>query len=113
MRISEIDLYHLPRWMNAFFEQVEKQCEEELERESETYRKIVKEEHTLLDQYPFLSMLTAGDEITEGMELTVEEVRALSRFLALEDDRRAIEAMKYFMLGGRGAVEVMEMWGMI
>lgn len=99
--------------MNAFFEQVEKQCEEELERESETYRKIVKEEHTLLDQYPFLSMLTAGDEITEGMELTVEEVRALSRFLALEDDRRAIEAMKYFMLGGRGAVEVMEMWGMI
>lgn len=113
MRIGEIDLYHLPGWMNAVFEQVEKQCEEELERESETYRKIVKEEHTLLDQYPFLSMLTAGDEITEGMELTLEEVRALSRFLALEDDRRAIEAMKYFLLGGRGAVEMMELLGMV
>lgn len=49
MWISEIDLYHLPGWMNAVFEQVEKQCEEELERESETYRKIIKEEHTLLE----------------------------------------------------------------
>lgn len=53
-------MYHLHGWMNAVVEQVEKQCEEEVERESETYRKIVKEEHTLLDQYPFLSMLTDG-----------------------------------------------------
>ena len=113
MRISEIDLYHLPVWMNAVFEQVEKQCEEELERESETYRKILKEEHTLLDQYPFLSMLTAGDEITENMKLTVEEARALTRFLALEDDRRGIEAVKYYLLGGRGAVEMMELLGKI
>lgn len=113
MRIGEIDLYHLPVWMNAVFEQVEKQCEEELERESETYRKIIKEEHTLLDQYPFLSTLTAGDEITEDMKLTVEEARALTRFLALEDDRRGIEAVKYYLLGGRGAVEMMELLGMV
>ena len=53
MRISEIDLYHLPGWMNAVFEQVEKQCEEELERESETYRKIIKEEHTSVRSIPF------------------------------------------------------------
>lgn len=113
MRISEIDLYHLPVWMNAVFEQVEKQCEEELERESETYRKIIKEEHTLLDQYPFLSMLTAGDEITEDMKLTVEEARALTRFLVLEDDRRGIEAVKYYLLGGRGTVEMMELFGVL
>ena len=99
--------------MNAVVEQVEKQCEEEVERESETYRKIVKEEHTLLDQYPFLSMLTAGDEITENMKLTVEEARALTRFLALEDDRRGIEAVKYYLLGGRGAVEMMELLGLV
>ncbi len=113
MRISEIDLYHLPGWMNAVFEQVEKQCEEELERESETYRKIIKEEYTLLDQYPFLSTLVDGDKITENMELTVEEVRALSQFLALEDDRRGIEALKYFLLGERGAIETMEMLGIL
>ena len=100
MRISEIDLYHLPGWMNAVFEQVEKQCEEELERESETYRKIIKEEHTMLDQYPFLATLVDGDEIVESMELTVEEARALSRFLALEDDRRGIEAVKYICWAG-------------
>lgn len=82
MRISEIDLYHLPGWMNAVFEQVEKQCEEELERESETYRKIIKEEHTLLEQFPFLATLADGDEIA---------------------------AMKYYLLGGRGAVEIMEL----
>ena len=113
MRISEIDLYHLPVWMNAVFEQVEKQCEEELERESETYRKIIKEEYALLDQYPFLSTLTAGDEIAEGMELTVEELKALSRFLVLEDDRRGIEAVKYYLLGGRGTVEMIELLGMV
>lgn len=113
MRISEIDLYHLPGWMNAVFEHVEKQCEEELKRESETYRKIIKEERTLLDQYPFLSTLADGDEIAESVELTVEEARALSRFLTLEDDRREIEAMKYFLLGGRGAVEVMELFGIL
>ena len=113
MRISEIDLYHLPGWMNAVFEQVEKQCEEELKRESETYREIIKEEHTLLDQYLFLSMFTAGNEITEDMKLTVEEARALSRFLALENDRREIEAVKYYLLGGRGAVEMMELLGMM
>ena len=95
--------------MNAVFEQVEKQCEEELERESETYRKIIKEEHTLLEQFPFLATLADGDEIAESMELTVEEARARSRFLALEDERRGIEAMKYYLLGGRGAVEIMEL----
>lgn len=99
--------------MNAVFEQVEKQCEEELERESETYRKIIKEEHVLLDQSSFLSMLTAEDEITEGMKLTVEEARALSRFLELEDDRRGIEAVKYYLLGRRGAVEMTELLGMV
>ena len=92
---------------------MEKQCEEELERESETYRKIIKEEYALLDQYPFLSMLTAGDETTEGMELTVEEMKALSRFLVLEDDRREIEAVKYFLLGGRGVVEMLELLGLV
>lgn len=113
MRISEIDLYHLPGWMNAVFEQVEKQCEEELERESETYRKIIREEHTLLNQYPFLSTLADGEEITESMELTMEELKALSRFLALEDDRRGIEAVKYFLLGGRCALEMMELLGIV
>lgn len=58
-------------------------------------------------------MLTAGDETIEGMELTVEEVRALSRFLALEDDRRGIETVKYYLLGGRGAIEMMELLGMV
>ena len=44
------------------------------------------------------------------MELTVEEVGALSRFLALEDDRRGIEASEVFSAGwergsgGDGAV---------
>lgn len=43
----------------------------------------------------------------------MEELKALSRFLALEDDRRGIEAVKYYLLGGRGAVEMMELLGMV
>ena len=113
MRIGEIDMYNLPVWMNAVFNQVEQQCKKELERESETYRKIIEEEHILLDQYLFLSMLTDGDKITKGMKLTMEEVKALSRFIALEDDRRGIEAVQYYLLGGRGAVEMMELLGMV
>ena len=60
MRIGEIDMYDIPVWMNAIFNQVEQQCEEELERESETYRKIIEEEHILLDQYPFCLCLQTG-----------------------------------------------------
>lgn len=45
------------------------------------------------------------------MKLTIEEVKALSRFIALEDDRRGIEAVKYYLLGVRGAVEMMELLG--
>lgn len=67
----------------------------------------------MIDQYPFLSTLTDGDEIRENMELTVEELKALSRFLALEDDRRGIEAVKYFLLGGRCALEMMELLGIV
>lgn len=113
MRIGEIDMYNLPVWMNAVFNQVEQQCEEELERESETYWKIIEEEHILLDRYPFLPILIDGDEITKGMKLTMEEVKALSRFIALEDERRGIEAVQYYLLGGRGAVEMMELLGMV
>ena len=112
VRIGEIDLYDLPGWMNGVFEQVEQQCEKELEQESGAYRKIIEEEQILLEQYPFLSVLADRDEITESIELTVEEVKALPRFMALEDDRRGIEAVKYFLLGGRGAVEMMELLGL-
>lgn len=64
-------------------------------------------------EYIQSSMLTAGDEITENMKLSVEEVKALSRFLALEDDRRAFEAIKYYLPGGRAEVEMMELLGIL
>lgn len=47
------------------------------------------------------------------MELTVEEVKALFRFIELEDSRRKNETVKYCLLGWRGVVEMMKLLRML
>lgn len=109
MKIGDIDLYALPKWMNAVFEHVEHQCEGELMHESEIYRRIIEEEKNLLERYPLLSVLSAGDETPHSVELTAEELKAISRFMALEDDRREMESLKYYLMGARGLMEILDL----
>lgn len=112
VRIGDIDIYHLPAWLEGIFEEVERTCYEKLEEESEFYRKILEETHELLDEHRFLSTIADSDEIEEPMDLNLEEVKALSRFWVLETDRMSMEKVQMYLLGCRHMWEAMELLGM-
>lgn len=112
VRIGDIDIYHLPAWLEGIFEEVERTCYEKLEEESEFYRKVLEETHALLDKHKFLSTIADSDEIEEPMNLNLEETKALSRFWLLETDRMSMERVQMYLLGCRHMGEAMELLGM-
>lgn len=109
MRIGDIDIYHLPAWLEGIFEEIERTCYTELEEDSEFYREILEEVHGLLDKHKFLSTIADRDESVEPMNLSLEETKALSRFWALEVDRMSMEMVQMYLLGCRGMWELMEL----
>ena len=111
VRIDDIDIYKLPRWLEGIFEEVERICYETLEEESEFYNGVLQETHELLDKYGFLSTIADNDEIREPMNLSITEVQALSRFWLLETDRMSMEMVQMYLLGCRHMWELMELLG--
>lgn len=111
VRIDDIDIYKLPRWLEGIFEEVERICYETLEEESEFYKRVLEETHELLDKYNFLSTIADNDEIREPMNLSITEVQALSRFWLLETDRMSMERVQMYLLGCRHMWELMELLG--
>lgn len=111
MRIDDIDIYKLPRWLEGIFEEVERICYETLEEESEFYKRVFEETHELLEKYDFLSTIADNDEIREPMNLSITEVQALSRFWVLETDRMSMEMVQMYLLGCRHMWELMELLG--
>lgn len=112
MRIGDIDIYHLPTWLEGIFEKVERTCYTKLEEDSEFYREVLEEVHELLDKHRFLSTIADSDEIVEPMNLSLEETKALSRFWALEVDRMSMEMVQMYLLGCRGMWELIELLGL-
>ena len=86
MKIAEIDTDDLPIWMCAVVDTVSENCKKRL-KTSPQYSRIVEESDKLLSQYPFISTLIDRDKIETPMNLTLEQTKALSRFLALDADR--------------------------
>ena len=74
MKISDFDIYHLPPLMGMFVDYIENECERLLQ-ESPQFTELQREDHELLDEYPFLNMIT--DSI--GFELCRD--RSLSEIL--------------------------------
>lgn len=111
VRIDDIDIYNLPRWLEGIFEEVERICYETLEEESEFYKGVLEEIHELLEKYDFLSTIADNDEIREPMNLSITEVQALSRFWLLETDRMSMEMVQMYLLGCRHMWELMELLG--
>ena len=70
MKIGDIDLYALPKWMNAVFEHVEHQCEGELMHESEIYRRIIEEEKEVSED-------ESGNYGTSAQDRRAAAIRAL------------------------------------
>ncbi len=109
MRIDDIDIYKLPRWLEGIFEEVERICYETLEEESEFYKGVLEKTHELLDKYDFLSTIADNDEIREPMNLSITEVQALSRFWLLETDRMSMERVQMYLVRCRHMWELMEL----
>ncbi|MGC4019977.1 MAG: hypothetical protein QM793_12625 [Muricomes sp.] len=113
MRLSDIDIYNLPLWLNGIYEELDKKCVEELKKESAFYNQVMKESGELLEKYPFISTFIDQDEIIEPMSLTVSEVKAFSRFLALDMERRDMETIQMYLMGSRHMMQLMQLLGMI
>ena len=87
MKIEDIDIYHLPLWACAVVDEIDK----------------------LLFKYPFISKLIDRDEIEEPMDLTLEQTKALSRFLALDADREDYERIQLYLMGCQHTIEVLQL----
>ena len=100
-------------WLNGVAEKLEEGCREELEKESDFYNEVLKESGEILDKYRFISTIIDGDTITKPMNLTVSELEALSRFWRLETDRKDMENLQMYLLGGRHMLELLQLLKMI
>ncbi|WP_461810460.1 DUF6664 family protein [Faecalimonas sp.] len=109
MRIDNIDIYHLPKWLEGIFEDIESLCHKTLKKESEAYRKILNQTDDLLEKYRVISTIVDGDKINESLELSVEEAEALSRFCHLESDRKDMETIQIYLMGAKHMWELMEL----
>ena len=113
MKMKDFTTYDLPLWLNAAVEELERRCIAELKEENLFYKEVLEETSKLLNQHRFISTLADKDPITEPMNLSLEETKALSRFLALEGDRRDMENIQSYLLGCRHALEILVLLKMI
>ena len=107
MILKDIDLYNLPMWLNAFCDELESRCRKELKKESNFYNQVLNESGDLLEQYRFIATLS-DDDIVEPIKLTVEEARALERFMRLESDQKDMEILQMYLLGLRHMFQLLQ-----
>ena len=81
MKISDFDIYHLPPLMGSFVDFIEDKCRKLLE-ESPQFTELMREDHELLDKYWFLNTITDTNGVTNALNLSYEETKALQRFCA-------------------------------
>ena len=79
MKISDFDIYHLPPLMGMFVDYLEDECERLLQ-ESPQFTELQREDHELMDEYPFLNMITDSNGITKALDLNYAETEALAKF---------------------------------
>ena len=108
MKMEDITIYDMPIWMCALVDAVNGTCKKRLKASPE-YRRILKESDQVLDCYRFISTLIDRDEIDEPMNLTLEQTKALSRFLALDADREDYERIQLYLMGCQHTMEVLQL----
>lgn len=106
--MKEFRIRGLPFWLETALEELENRYIEELKEESASYNKLQEETNNILKQYPFISALIECEMTSETMKLSKGEILVLSRFLALENDRRDMESMQAYLLGCRDVLEVLK-----
>lgn len=68
-------------------------------KESTQYALMDEESSRILEHFKFISTLIDQDGITAPIDMGITEVRALSRFLALESDMEAPLRIKIYLMG--------------
>lgn len=108
MKIEDINIYEMPVWACAIVDEISEICKKRL-KSSPEYSRILKESDELLFQHPFISKLIDRDPIKDPMKLSVKKVKALSRFLALEEDREDYERIQLYLLGCQHTIEMLRL----
>ena len=108
MKISDFDIYHLPPLMGMFVDYIENECERLLQ-ESRQFTELQREDHELLDEYPFLNMITDSNGVTKALDLNYAETEALARFCLVEDDINCWKRLQMYLLGIAYAMEIIEL----
>ena len=108
MKISDFDIYHLPPLMGMFVDYIENECERLLQ-ESPQFTELQREDHELLDEYPFLNMIADSNGVTKALDLNYAETEALARFCLVEDDINCWKRLQMYLLGIAYAMEIIEL----
>ena len=82
---------------------------ERLLQESPQFTELQREDHELLDEYPFLNMITDSNGVTKALDLNYAETEALARFCLVEDDINCWKRLQMYLLGIAHAMEIIEL----
>lgn len=113
MKISDMDIYHLPEWMGKIVDEIEDRGRNELLKESPQYARMDEESKEILDYFEFISTLIDRDKITTPMDMGITEAKALSRFLALENDMNDLLKIQIYLMGCRHTVQFLRFAGLL
>lgn len=113
MKMSDMDIYHLPEWLGKIVDEIEEKSRKELLKESAQYARMDEESSRILEHFKFISTLIDRDGITAPMDMGITEARALSRFLALENDMEALLRIKIYLVGCRHTVRFLRLVGLL
>ena len=73
------------------------------------FTELQREDHELLDEYPFLNMITDSNGITKALDLNYAETEALAKFCLVEDDINCWKRLQMYLLGIAHAMEIIEL----
>ena len=103
----------LPEWLGKIVDEIEEKSRKELLKESAQYARMDEESSRILEHFKFISTLIDRDGITAPMDMGITEARALSRFLALENDMEALLRIKIYLVGCRHTVRFLRLAGLL
>ena len=95
--------------MGMFVDYIENECERLLQ-ESPQFTELQREDHALLDEYPFLNMITDSNGVTKVLDLNYAETEALTKFCLVEEDINCWKRLQMYLLGIAHAMGIIELF---
>ena len=95
--------------MGMFVDYIENECERLLQ-ESPQFTELQREDHELLDEYPFLNMITDSNGVTKVLDLNYAKTEALTKFCLVEEDINCWKRLQMYLLGIAHAMWIIELF---